>query len=280
VKRPEADPAGRASRRAGADAPAPDRARPKGGSRGNQTPLVLAEAAWTDVRDLLARAPDALALVPVGALEAHGPHLPLATDVIIAEGLARRAAAALEAEGRAAAVAPAVVYSVTDYAGGFAGTAGIPAEVAAAHVRAVVDGLARAGFRRVVLANAHLEPAHVASLRAAVEGTVAALADCTEKRFARTLTEEYKRGACHAGSYETSLVLAEKPELVRAERAGLPPLHIDLARAMRAGVRTFVEAGAADAYFGDPAAASGSEGEWIFARLVDMVLTVVRERWP
>lgn len=243
--------------------------------------LVIAEAAWTDVRDLLARAPDAVALVPVGALEAHGPHLPLATDVIIAEGLARRAAAALEAEGAAAAVAPAVVYSVTDYAGGFAGTTGIPAEVATAHVRAVVDGLARAGFRRVVLANAHLEPAHVASLRAAVLGTVAVLADCTEKRFARTLTEEYKRGACHAGSYETSLVLAERPSLVReARRRGLPPLQIDLARAMRAGVRTFVEAGAADAYFGDPAAATAEEGEWIFARLVEMVLTVVHERWP
>lgn len=243
--------------------------------------LVLAEAAWVDVRDLLARAPDAIALLPVGALEAHGPHLPLATDVVIAEGLCRRAAAALEAEGRLAAIAPAIVYSVTDYAGGFAGTAGISAEVATAHVRGVVTGLAAAGFRRVVLANAHLEPAHVASLRGALEGTDAIIADCTERRFARTLTEEYKRGACHAGCYETSLILAERPGLVRDERrARLPPLAIDLARAMRAGVRTFGAAGAADAYFGDPAAATPAEGEWIFARLVAMVVAVVRERWP
>jgi creatinine amidohydrolase len=243
--------------------------------------LVLRDAAWVDVRDLLAGAPSAIALLPVGALEAHGPHLPLATDVIIAEGLCRRAAAALEADGRMVAIAPAIVYSVTDYAGGFAGTAGIPPEVATAHVRAVVTALATTGFRRVVLCNAHLEPAHVASLRTAIEGTDAALADCTERRFARTLTEEYKRGACHAGSYETSLVLAERPELVRDQRrVGLPPLPIDLARAMRAGVRTFVEAGAPDAYFGDPAAATRDEGEWIFARLVEMVTTVVRERWP
>jgi len=243
--------------------------------------LKLAEAAWVDVRDLLGGAPTATVLLPVGALEAHGPHLPLATDVIIAEGLARRAAAALEAEGRAAAVAPAIVYSVTEYAGGFAGTVGIAAETAAQHVRGIVAGLARAGFARIVLGNAHLEPAHIASLRAAIDGTGAVLADCTEKRFARTLTDEYKRGACHAGSYETSLVLAERPELVRdGRRAGLPPLPIDLARAMRAGVRTFAEAGAADAYFGDPAAATAVEGEWIFARLVEMVLAVVRERWP
>jgi creatinine amidohydrolase len=243
--------------------------------------IRIADATWTDVRDLLARRPDALALLPVGAVEAHGPHLPLATDVIIAEATARRAAAALEARGAEVAVAPAIAYAVTDYAAGFAGTAGIPAAAARAHVEAVVRALHGAGFARVCLVNAHLEPAHVETLRAAAAAAGAALADPTERRFARTLTEEYKRGACHAGRYETSLVLAERPELVHdARRAGLPPLAIDLARAMRAGVPSFVAAGAADAYFGDPAAATAEEGEWIYARLVEMVVAVVEERWP
>jgi creatinine amidohydrolase len=107
-----------------------------------------------------------------------------------------------------------------------------------------------------------------------------AFADKTERRFARTLTDEYKRGACHAGSYETSLVLAERPELVRDVRRELVPVQIDLARAMQEGKRTFVEAGAPEAYFGDPAAATAEEGEWIYARLVDMVVTVVEETWP
>jgi creatinine amidohydrolase len=184
--------------------------------------------------------------------------------------------------------APALAYSVTHYAGGFAGTAGVGEAAARAYVRDVCVGLGRAGFRRVVLVNAHLEPAHVAVLRAAAEEASAAdgslkvaFADKTEKRFARTLTEEYKRGACHAGSYETSLVLAERPELVRDERrAALPPLPINLAHAMREGKRTFEESGAADAYFGDPAAATAEEGEWIYARLVEMVVTVVEETWP
>ncbi len=234
--------------------------------------MRLADATWTEVRDLLARAP--IALVPVGALEAHGPHLPLATDVIIAEGICRRAAGAL---GRPAAIAPAVAYAVAEYAAGFAGTVALGAAAATAHVQGVVDGLRRTGFARICLVNAHLEPAHVEVLRG-VRG--AALADCLEKRFARTLTEEFKRGACHAGSYETSLVLAERPDLVRELRAGLSPLPIDLAAAMRRGARTFEEAGAADAYFGDPASATASEGEAIYARLVDMVATVVAETWP
>jgi creatinine amidohydrolase len=242
--------------------------------------IRLADATWTDVRDVLARAP--IALVPVGAVEAHGPHLPLATDVIIAEGLVKRAAATLEQRGRTVAIAPPIVYSVTEYGGPFAGTTGISPATAAAHVGDVLDGLARAGFAKIVLANAHLEPAHVETLRAAVASRPhAALADCLERRFARTLTDEFKRGACHAGSYETSLVLAERPELVRdAVRAALAPRPIDLAAAMKQGARTFVEAGAPDAYFGDPAAATAAEGEDIFARLVSMVVAVVDERWP
>lgn len=248
--------------------------------------LQLADATWTDVRDHLARDAGAIVLLPVGALEAHGPHLPLATDVIIAEGLARRAAAALEQHGRTVAIAPPLVYSVTHYAGGFTGTAGVGAEAARAYVRDVCQGLGRAGFARVCLVNAHLEPAHVETLRAAAAdassgGLRVAFADKTERRFARTLTEEYKRGACHAGSYETSLVLAERPELVRDDRrARLPALPIDLARAMKEGITTFQQAGAADAYFGDPAAATVSEGEWIYARLVEMVRVVCDEVWP
>lgn len=243
--------------------------------------LTLAAATWTDVRELLGRDPGALALLPVGALEAHGPHLPLSTDVVIAEGLARRAAAALEARGRTAAIAPALTYSVTEYARGFAGTAGVAADAAAAYVRGVVAGLRAAGFSRVALVNAHLEPAHVAVLREAAAALGAAFPDCTERRFARTLTDEYKRGACHAGSYETSLVLAERPELVRDDRrAALPARDIDLARAMREGKRTFEEAGAPEAYFGDPAAATAAEGERIYRLLVDMVVAVVDETWP
>lgn len=243
--------------------------------------MILASASWTAVRGFLDRHPHAVALVPIGATEAHGPHLPLATDVIIAEGTARRAAPALREAGYPAAVAPAIVYSVTDYAGGFAGTVSLDAEVARGHVRGVCRGLLATGFRRVCLVNAHLEPAHVAVLREAALEAGAALADPTERRFARTLTEEFKRGACHAGSYETSLVLAERPELVDdTARAGLPPRPIDLARLMRAGVTTFVEAGATEAYFGDPAAATVAEGEAIYARLVEMVVTVVTEMWP
>ena len=70
------------------------------------------------------------------------------------------------------------------------------------------------------------------------------------------LTPEFKQGACHAGSYETSLVLAAREELVRPERVNLRQNPVNLAKLMTQGVTSFKDAGAPDAYFGDPASAS------------------------
>jgi creatinine amidohydrolase len=245
----------------------------------------LGELTWREAEALKARAP--VVLVPIGSTEAHGPHLPLATDAILSEELAARAAAALEAAGYATVIAPAIVYAITDYASEFTGTISIGPATATALVADVCASLVVQGFTRVCLVNSHLEPAHVASLEAARArvqadtGVAVAFADQLQKRWARTLTDEFKRGACHAGSYETSLVLAARPELVRDEvRRALMVKPIDLARAMREGKRTFGEAGAPDAYFGDPAAASVEEGNDLYARLVAMVVEEVRSAWP
>jgi creatinine amidohydrolase len=245
----------------------------------------LGELTWREADALKPRAP--IVLVPIGSTEAHGPHLPLATDAILSEELAQRAAAALEGAGYATLVAPTVPYAITHYASEFAGTISIAAETATALVADVCASLIAQGFARICLVNSHLEPAHVASLAEACaraqqkSGVRVVFADQLQKRWARTLSDEFKRGACHAGSYETSLVLAARPELVRDEvRRQLMVKPIDLARAMREGKRTFGEAGAPEAYFGDPAAASVEEGNDLYARLVTMVVEEVRAAWP
>jgi creatinine amidohydrolase len=245
----------------------------------------LAEMSWREAE--AARDAGALVLLPIGSTEAHGPHLPLATDVILSEELAGRAAAAFAARGQPSVIAPSLTYAVTEYASLFVGTVSISAATATALVAEVCLGLQHQGFPKVCLINSHLEPAHVGTLRRActlVEergGRRVAFPDQLEKRWARTLGDEYRRGECHAGSYETSLVMAARPELVQeAQRAKLVPVPINLARAMRAGIKDFIEAGAAQAYFGDPAAATVAEGEELYRRLVEMVVTVVDETWP
>jgi creatinine amidohydrolase len=240
----------------------------------------LAELTWTEAEALKAAQP--IVLLPIGSTEAHGPHLPLATDAILSEELSARAAAALDAVGYTTIIAPTLSYAITQYASEFAGTISIAPATATALVADVCSSLLAQGFARVCLVNSHLEPAHVDSLKEACARVPGVLfPDQLTKKWGRTLTEEFKRGACHAGSYETSLVLAARPELVHDDvRRGLLVKPIDLARAMREGKRTFGEAGAPEAYFGDPAAATVEEGNDIYTRLVTMVVEEVTAAWP
>ena len=162
-----------------------------------------------------------VAILPVGSTEAHGPHLPLATDVIISEEMSRRAALKLAEQGIETLVLPAIAYSVTDFSRDFSGSISIRRETAAAVIRDICVSLYDQGARLVVIANSHLEPEHIASITDAVEqvkqqtGRQVAFPDKRRRRWAATLTEEFRRGDCHAGSYETSLVLAARPDLVR-----------------------------------------------------------------
>jgi len=109
----------------------------------------------------------------------------------------------------------------------------------------------------------------------------AVLVDVTRRRNAERLGDEFKSGDCHAGRYETSLVLAEDPAAVRQdERARLAPVAIGLIEKMKAGVKTFRDAGADAAYCGDPAAASAAEGRDLVARLAAIAADTARDAWP
>src|SRR5262249_17772241 len=114
---------------------------------------------------------------------------------------------------------------------------------------------------------AHLDPRHLGSLDAAVTairrdlGLPVAFPNLAAKPWALRLSDEFKSGACHAGQFETSIVLAERPELVReAVRGALPPNPTSLSRAIKDGKQSFEEAGGLRAYFGFPADATPEEG--------------------
>src|SRR5271170_7186218 len=158
-----------------------------------------------------------VALVPIGSTEPHGPHLGLGTDVVISAAACVRATEMFAQRGPLVAViAPAVSYGVTECAAGFAGAVSVPAAVLTAYLAAVCDGLLATGIRHVCLVNNHLEPAHDAAVRAVLPGRdkKVSVACPLTKKWARTLSAEFKSGECHAGRYETSIMMAAAPELV------------------------------------------------------------------
>jgi creatinine amidohydrolase len=234
----------------------------------------LGELTTDEARAVLARPPTAI-LVPVGSVEPHGPHLPLATDTLIGEAAAARAAEALAARGVEAYVAPSVPYGVTEFAEGFAGAVSVPADVVTALLHAIASRLVADGWTHVCLVNNHLEPAHDRAVRAAVAGLPASVASPLTRRWARTLSDEFKRGDCHAGRYETSLVLAAGGR-VDGHRA-LPAVGVSLASAIRAGESRFRAIGMDRAYTGAPAEATREEGGELLERLAAMIVGEVED---
>ena len=238
----------------------------------------LGKLTYEDVARLTSTG-EAVVLLAVGSVEPHGPHLPLDTDTTISRTCAERAARALEERGVDVVLAPPVPYGVTEYAGGFAGAIGVPPEALTSFLGAVTRRLLADGFAHVCVINNHLEPAHDAAVRAAIAGLpdgAASVACPLSRRWGRTLSDEFKRGDCHAGRYETSLVMAANEE-VRPSYADLPSLGLSLADAIKQGKSTFGEIGMDRAYTGSPKDASREEGDALYEKLAWMVVTEVLE---
>ncbi len=244
----------------------------------------LASLPWTEIAARLQSSRPAVALLPIGASEPHGPHLPLATDAIISAEVARRAAARLEARGLTSLILPCIAYSVTDFSRDFPGAIGLSRETSLKTIDEIGRAALSHGFALLCLVNSHLEPDHLEVLReacakiSAATGKPVVFPDKTQKRWASRLTEEFRSGACHAGQYESSLVLAAAPDLVREKvMKALPAVNISIGRKIKEGARSFREAGGDEAYFGDPAAATRAEGEATYEILAGMIEDEVME---
>ncbi len=183
-------------------------------------PLLLDEMTREELRDL---APDALVLLPVGATEQHGPHLPVGTDRLTVEHVAWAAADAVEQVP--VLVAPTLPFGSSHHHLPFGGTLSLSTETYYRVLVDLVESLIADGFRRIFILNGHggnnelIQLAardtalkHAAHVAAAPYWTIA---------WDALLEQEAHRHAGlpgHAGTFETSLMLAMRPELVREPR--------------------------------------------------------------
>jgi creatinine amidohydrolase len=246
--------------------------------------LHFANLTWAQVDELRSDARPTVLLLPVGSTEPHGPHAPLCTDPVISMGMCRRAARRLEGDpAMRALILPPVAYGVTRYTAKFPGVIHVDEVTIHALLVDILGSLIGQGFTHNVIVNNHFEPEHVQTLHRVLDsveartGIVTGYLDLTRRRRAAALTAEVREGGSHAGQYETSLVLAEAPELVDRDIAGsLPPVPVNLAEVLAAGSKDFAEIGMTQAYNGTPAHATVEEGEAMFEVLTDMLVEQMR----
>lgn len=160
-----------------------------------------------------------LLIVPVGALEAHGPHLPLGADAIQARRTADELAPSLEA-----LVAPELPYGSCPGARGFPGTVSLSPSTLRDYTREVLAEFSRMGARRILVVSGHAERGHMAALRDAAgsvmtEQPKTRIVVLSDYDFVYELRGELAPATDgHAGLLETSRVLAVAPESVGPER--------------------------------------------------------------
>ena len=175
--------------------------------------MKLAQLNWPDARDALRHV--RVALLPVGSIEQHGPHLPLGTDWYIASHIATEAA---ETDDRL--LLPGIQVGVSEAHGQFWGTLTVSPEALRDQAIALARSLASHGLKRIVFVNGHggnctpLEEA-ARSLR---EENVFGFVFNWWQSVNSTIAELFPNPTAHAGSIETSVMLAIHPELVRRDR--------------------------------------------------------------
>lgn len=217
---------------------------------------------------------DPVVVLPLAAVEQHGPHLPLSTDVDIGRGILEAACGALPQDFPVRVLPPLVVGASPEHEG-FAGTLSLEPELLSAVVGSLGRGVARQGLRRLVLFNSHGGNRHVvdaAGLRLRKDhGLLVVKAHWF--RFPRATGVDFPeaewRHGLHGGAVETAMMLHLHPERVRMDAVGdAPSLGVELERTLRhlepEGVASFSWM-ARDLHpsgiTGDPRLATGAAGQ-------------------
>jgi creatinine amidohydrolase len=235
--------------------------------------LELDRMSWPEVRAELEAGRDTV-VIAFGATEQHGPHMPLATDALIGDHLARLVAGELDAF-----VAPTIRIGCSEHHLAFPGTLSIAPETFHAIVADLVRSLEKGGFRRVVLLPTHggnfgplaqaieqLGPLDGIEVRALTDlGALLAIAQLGVDEHDVPLGD----GGLHAGEWETSMLASIHPDLVHLDR-GEPGYTGDLETAIGAMFAGGVHSVAANGVIGDPTRATAEHG----ARYWDKVLSV------
>lgn len=253
----------------------------------------LPNLSWTALTQL-ADKENTVIILPCGAIEQHGPHLPCSVDSVLAQGIIGHALAQLPDEIPAFAM-PTITYGKSEEHLHFPGTVTLTGQTLLKVIIEVGESVYRAGFRKLVFANAHGGQPQVLEMAARElrlrHGDFIIIAHDVWRVpnvSNQYLDEREHQLAMHAGHAETALMLALAPDTVHMERAvaNFPPVFPIKAlsptgRPACAWVsRDFGPSGV----IGDPLKATAEQGHAILNSLaqswVGILTEIHRLHWP
>ncbi|OYR59346.1 creatininase family protein [Halorubrum halodurans] len=239
--------------------------------------MYLADHTWPELGDRLEDA--STAIVPLGSTEQHGPHLPLATDHLIAEGLARAAA-----EETGLPRTPTVDVGVSPHHRQFPGTLWVDPPEFRDYVESLTRNLAYHGIDRVVYVNAHggnVDHLREVGRRLHQDGAMYAIEWMWDESIPELVDDLFAQNGPHAGPKETAMITHLAPDLVHPEEfeaardGGLT--DIEDSETMVHGARTFYDAvdNSANGAFGDPTDVTPEKAERLFEAAADQLVQLL-----
>ncbi|HLS34151.1 MAG TPA: creatininase family protein [Brevibacterium sp.] len=232
---------------------------------------LLAEMTRDEITERLATRP--VALLPIGATEQHGHHLPLGTDNYLAEDYARRIAERVDG-----IVLPTVPFGYSWVWKDLPGTVTVGHRTLEAYLTDVVESVERSGFGMLVIVDGH--ESNTTTMKYVVRDhaerstfpVVRLFYPGLSALFREHLESDTWHGMIHACEFETSLLLDARPDLVDMDRAvsEYPPFSEEYAYgAEQLGVLS--DSGV----FGDPTVATPEKGRVMFDALVDEAVRII-----
>lgn len=234
---------------------------------------------------------ETICVLPLGATEQHGPHLPVGTDQLIADSLAQRLDVACDGQ---LLVMPTLPASFSEHHMGFPGTLTLDHETFAKVVMQLVHSAARHGFRRFFLLNAHGGNMAVGAVLTEQLSTILPEVEVVFGTWFRMVGERLRHlvegsypAVGHACEFETSLVLALLPDLVDCEAIvddGIVPQSPLLKADLLSGgptVRSLpFDQITTNGVWGKPSLASAEKGHAILGIAIPIIKELLCAHWP
>ena len=235
----------------------------------NERITRLDELNWKQIDDLDRET--TVFFLPISPLEEHGPHLPVGTDLFIAEEATKEAIRRIKKSKTKISpiLLPSLPIGHSGFAVDFPGTISVNANALDDIIYDTAASLAKHGFRYLMICTYHMDPFYLKALYRGMKKAMSKYAIRIVEPTSSYFYQKEKEGDIHGGYEETSIMRYLYPYLLDSSYKSLPDVHLP-PFSKRNFRKTFKELGAKDGYIGEPAKATIDYGKKKFNELVEL----------